>query len=276
MPGGTAPALLRRGFVERDSARCTRLWFAQMAQLLFAINPALARTQLAQSFARDGRLQIRDVLTRETAETLRSILAHQTDWGVAIHADEQGQSQRQSFRSQDLKQPEKARRLQELVGATARAAAQRLYAFRHLRYSLVEACLEKWDEGGPHDLLLEHLNAPEFLDLMRQVTGIAELVKADAHASCFGPQHFLGRHNDSHMAEGWRVAYVLNLTIEDWHPNWGGYLVFFDADGDIEIGYKPRFNTLNLFRVPQDHAVSYVPPFAPNGRYAISGWLRDR
>jgi Rps23 Pro-64 3,4-dihydroxylase Tpa1-like proline 4-hydroxylase len=41
-------------------------------------------------------------------------------------------------------------------------------------------------------------------------------------------------------------------------------------------GYMPRFNTLNLFAVPQHHAVSFVPPFAPQGRIAISGWFRDQ
>jgi Rps23 Pro-64 3,4-dihydroxylase Tpa1-like proline 4-hydroxylase len=247
-----------------------------MARPLFALNPDLARTDLARSFARDGRLQVRDFLTRETALELRSILAERTPWGVALHAQGPGNVQPQSFRAEELRDRAKAEQLQRLVRATNEAAAQGRYAFRSLRYSLVEAYLGNWDPGGPHDLLLEHLNAPEFMGFMRQVTGIEALVKADAHASCYGPQHFLGRHVDSHLAEGWRVAYVLNLTIDDWQPDWGGYLVFYDEDGDIVAGYRPRFNTLNLFLVPVPHAVSYVPPFAPNGRYAISGWLRDR
>ncbi|OZA59360.1 MAG: hypothetical protein B7X78_08485 [Sphingomonadales bacterium 39-62-4] len=83
-------------------------------------------------------------------------------------------------------------------------------------------------------------------------------------------------HNDSHVMEGWRVAYVLNLTSADWQPDWGGYLNFLDEDGDVICGWKPRFNTLNLLRVPQLHQVTYVPPFAPRARYAITGWLRDR
>jgi hypothetical protein len=28
--------------------------------------------------------------------------------------------------------------------------------------------------------------------------------------------------------------------------------------------------------VPQRHNVSFVPPFAPAARYAITGWFRDR
>jgi Rps23 Pro-64 3,4-dihydroxylase Tpa1-like proline 4-hydroxylase len=78
------------------------------------------------------------------------------------------------------------------------------------------------------------------------------------------------------VAEGWEVAYVLNLAREDWHPDWGGYLLFLDEEGDVIEGFRPRFNALNLFRVPQSHSVSYVPPFAPIGRMAVTGWLRSR
>lgn len=166
--------------------------------------------------------------------------------------------------------------MQELAQASHDAAARGDYAFRYAHYSLVEAYLGKWDEGGPHDLLLEYLNAPEFLQLARDVTGIDELIKADGQATLYGAQHFLAQHTDSHVAEGWRVAYVMNFAVDDWKPDWGGYLNFYDEDGDIIQGFKPRFNALNLFAVPQSHAVSYVPPFAPIGRFAITGWLRDR
>ncbi|WP_340587939.1 2OG-Fe(II) oxygenase [Erythrobacter alti] len=245
-----------------------------MAKALFELNPDLDRTALAAQFAEATRLQIPDVLTDETARELREILHNRTHWGMALQAGADGKAH--GFRAQDLRQREVAQKAMEVGKATDQAAAGRDYAYRALRYSLVEAVQEGWDPGGPHELLLEHLNAEPFLGLMREVTGIPELAKADGHASCFAAQHFLGLHIDSHVAEGWRIAYVLNLTIDDWYPDWGGYLVFFDEDGNIETGFKPQFNTLNLFRVPQAHAVTYVPPFAPKGRYAISGWLRDR
>jgi SM-20-related protein len=65
----------------------------------------------------------------------------------------------------------------------------------------------------------------------------------------------------------------LNLTHQ-WRADWGGILNFLDADGHVAEGYVPAFNALNLFRVPQRHNVSYVAPFAMNGRYSITGWLR--
>lgn len=245
-----------------------------MARTLFELNPDLDRAALAQAFRLSRRLQIPDILTPDAAQELRHVLAHQTEWGMALQAGAQGKPR--GFRAAELRDRATAQEAIELGKATDRAAASGDYAYRALRYSIVEAVQGGWAPGGPHEILLEHLNAEPFLGLMRDVTGITELAKADAHASCFAAQHFLGKHTDSHVAEGWRVAYVLNMTIDDWHPDWGGYLVFYDDEGNVEQGFRPRFNTLNLFLVPQAHAVTYVPPFAPKGRYAISGWLRDR
>lgn len=245
-----------------------------MAIALFELNPALDRAALAKAFAAAGRLQIRNFLTDETARELRGILARHTPWGAAMQAGTHAKPQ--SWRAAELRQPDAIEAVRQQVAATDAAAARGEYAFRCMRYSLVEAYLGKWNPGGPLDLLLEHLNDEPFLQAMREVSGIASLVKADGHATCYGPQHFLGQHSDSHVAEGWRLAYVLNLTIDEWQPDWGGYLQFFDDRGDIETAWRPRFNSLNLFAVPQAHAVSYVPPFAPLGRYTVGGWLRDR
>ena len=245
-----------------------------MAKALFELNPALDRSRLAREFSEARRLQIPDILTDATARELRDILATGTEWGIALQAGAEGKAR--GFRGRDLRDPAVAREAMAMGQETDKAAAGGDYAYRALRYSIVEAVQQQWEPGGPHEVLLGHLNAEPFLSLMRDITGIPELAKADAHASCFAAQHFLGKHIDSHVAEGWRIAYVLNLTIDDWHPDWGGYLVFFDDAGDVVQGFKPRFNTLNLFAVPQAHAVTYVPPFAPRGRYAISGWLRDR
>jgi Rps23 Pro-64 3,4-dihydroxylase Tpa1-like proline 4-hydroxylase len=150
------------------------------------------------------------------------------------------------------------------------------YAFVYARYPLLEAYKEGWREHEALEFLIEHINSESLLDLIRSVTGISGLVKADAQATLFGPNHFLAVHDDTDAAEGWRVAYVMNFCAEDWRPDWGGYLLFYDEDGDVVAGYKPRFNALNLFRVPARHSVSYVPPFAPVARFAITGWFRDR
>lgn len=240
---------------------------------LFALNPDLDRTRAAADFAARGRVQIRDVLTADSAAEIRGYLMERMRWGMAIG---HGTGKPQSFRNAELGTPEGAQRVNAAAGAAHTASAAGEYGFRFAHYPIVDALNQRWEPGGVAELLLEHLNAEAFLDLAREVTGIPELVRADAQATLFAANHYLGRHIDSHVADGWRVAYVLNLAVDDWHPDWGGYLLFLDEDGDITAGYRPRFNALNLFAVPQSHSVSYVPPFAPKGRLALTGWLSDR
>jgi Rps23 Pro-64 3,4-dihydroxylase Tpa1-like proline 4-hydroxylase len=244
-----------------------------MARELFTLNPGLDRASHAAAFAQAGRVQIRDFLTADTAKEVFEILARQTPWGLGWQAGEDQKPQAIEATELRAGAQEKQNRIAQ---STYESAAQGDYAFQFARYPIVEAYLGKWNEGSPQDLLLEYINAPEFMDFVREVTGMPELVKADAHATLFAPGHFLAKHLDSHMAEGWKVAYVMNFCQPDWQPDWGGYLTFYDEDGDIVAGYRPRFNALNMFAVPRAHAVSFVPPFAPVGRFAISGWFRDR
>jgi Rps23 Pro-64 3,4-dihydroxylase Tpa1-like proline 4-hydroxylase len=66
---------------------------------------------------------------------------------------------------------------------------------------------------------------------------------------------------------------VINLS-RNWQADWGGLLQFLDSDGEVVRTLMPRFNTISLFRVPADHLVSPVAPFATGARYAITGWFR--
>lgn len=244
------------------------------AKKLFEVNPALDRTELAKRFAAKGRVQIRDVLTEETAREIQTILGRGTRWGMATQAGESGAPL--AFRAEEVQTPAGSQRVNTAAMAAHQASAKGEYGFRFAHYPILTAIQERWDDGSPLQLVLEYINTPEFLDLVRDVTGIRSLHRADGQATLFAPNHYLGRHIDSHVAEGWRVAYVLNMSRDDWHPDWGGYLLFLDEDGDVIEGFRPRFNALNLFAVPTSHMVSYVPPFAPMGRTAITGWLRDK
>lgn len=243
-----------------------------MARELFTLNTKLDRSALAAAFARDRRVQVRDFLSAAAAREVHEVLARHTRWGLAWQAGDDGPH---ALESSELRTTP-AERQRSIAQDTYRSAAAGDYAFQYARYPMLDAYLDKWDEGGPHDILLEHINAPDFLDFIREVTGIPEISKGDAQATLFAPGHFLSRHIDSHKGEGWRVAYVMNFCLEEWRPDWGGYLNFYDEDGDVVAGYRPRFNALNMFMVPSAHAVTFVPPFAPVGRFAITGWFRDR
>lgn len=238
---------------------------------LFAINPAHNLHALRQTFALDGHLQIRDFLTAPAAAAVVDVLARQTSWGMAWQADTDGPH----FVTQ--------KKLRELSNQDRRAISTKLvtalkndqYAFSYACFPILTAYKQKWSPGSPQDLLIEHLNDEPFLNLMRNITGIRELIKADGQATLYQPNQFLSVHDDSNIAEGRRVAYVMNFCTSEWRPEWGGYLNFHDQQGNVTFGYRPRFNALNLFLVPRAHSVSFVPSFAPIARYAITGWLRD-
>lgn len=238
---------------------------------LLDVNPALDTAALAAQFAAHGRVQIRNVLTEESARNLHQVLGHQTPWGLAWHAGTDGPH---NVPLDELKtMPREA--MADLQRKLGEAMRGRDYGFLYAQYPMVHAYLQGWAPGGPHEAVVELINDTPFLDFIRSVTGMADLIKGDAQATLYAPNQFLALHDDSHVAEGWRVAYVLNMCAEDWRPEWGGYLNFYDDDGDVTCGLRPRFNALNIFAVPQKHNVTYVPPFAPVGRFAITGWFRN-
>ncbi len=122
-----------------------------------------------------------------------------------------------------------------------------------------------------HDLF----NSEAFLAMARRLTGDDRIAYVDAQPTRYLPGHFLNGHTDAHEDAGRLYAYVLNLSPR-WRAEWGGLLMFLDGEGAVTETFTPAFGTLNLFKVPQDHAVSMVAPFAGAPRYSITGWWRTR
>ena len=130
------------------------------------------------------------------------------------------------------------------------------------------------EPDNPLHQYLEFMNRDEMLGFMRRHRGIEEIIRSDAQAACYSAGHFLSVHDDAANYQPRRLAYVFGFT-KGWQPDWGGYLQFFDQAGDIKAGLLPKFNVLNVFAVPQYHAVSPVSPAAPAARYSITGWFLD-
>lgn len=120
-----------------------------------------------------------------------------------------------------------------------------------------------------HDLF----NSDAFIDWARRLTGDDRIAYVDAQATRYLPGHFLNGHDDRHEGAGRLYAYVLNVSPV-WRPEWGGLLMFTDEDAQVSETFSPAFDTLNVFRVPQPHAVSMVAPFAGAPRYSVTGWWR--
>ncbi|MFT6919272.1 MAG: Rps23 Pro-64 3,4-dihydroxylase Tpa1-like proline 4-hydroxylase [Cognaticolwellia sp.] len=106
--------------------------------------------------------------------------------------------------------------------------------------------------------------------IFREITSTLELQYADWQATKFRRGDFLTRHIDNVPGETKRIAYVLGLT-EDWHPDWGGLLQFFEKDGTPTRSWSSAINSLILFNVDKVHSVR---PFALKNRYSITGWFR--
>jgi SM-20-related protein len=227
----------------------------------------LDRRSIAGVYARCGRVHIAPILSRECAEHVLHELTQNIPWQLHLnHGDRPVNLQGASF---DALPP--AQRDRFLSAIHANAAHRFQYLYNSFPISDIY-------ERGEQRLLYvmrvyEFLNSEEFLDFVREVTGARDVTFADAQATLYGPGHFLTRHDDAVAGKNRRVAYVLNFTPQ-WKTDWGGVLQFIDGDGHIAEGYTPVFNALNLFAVPQAHAVSYVTPFAAGGRYSITGWLR--
>jgi len=124
-----------------------------------------------------------------------------------------------------------------------------------------------------HARVVEFLNSPAFISVMRRLTGMEAIAFADANATLYRPGDFLSAHNDLVPGQNRLAAYVISMT-PDWRADWGGVLQFLDAGMNVEEGYVPAFNALNLFRVPRAHQVSRVAP-GGGSRYSITGWLRS-
>ncbi len=118
----------------------------------------------------------------------------------------------------------------------------------------------------------DFINGPAFLAFARALTGDERIQRCDASATRYLPGHYLTPHNDANAGEQRLYAYVLNLS-PTWKVEWGGVLAFIDRDGHVAEGYTPVFNSLNVFKVPQNHAVTMVNHLARAPRLAVTGWM---
>lgn len=234
------------------------------------LNGALDPANLAARYRERRRLQIPGILETGTADRLYHCLTEETPWGL-IHSDENGQAMRLS--AEEVRALPSAER--ERITAETQARAKDGFQYVYQVYPMISAYLEKRDPGLFLHRVLEGINTPQFLNFIRQVTGIATIVKADAQATLYAPGDFLRRHNDPlGPRRNRRVAYIISMT-KDWHPDYGALLQFYDEDNAVTDVFVPRFNTISLFTVPQMHAVSFTAPFAPLARYSITGWFQD-
>ena len=229
------------------------------------LNPELDRAALARDFERHGRINIQRLLTRPAAQRIHACLTEETSYSLVFNKTDE---------RCDLAAPSPQQRRDESREAWRRVG---ISGFQYLfeQHTLSVHGEPYPDPGHYWASVMDFLNGPEFLGLMRQISGVERIAFADAQATLYRAGHFLTAHDDNNPGPNRLLAYVLSFT-PSWRPEWGGNLEFLDGGGQIEAGFVPGFNSLRLFRVPMKHFVSCVAPYAQTGRYAITGWLRGR
>jgi SM-20-related protein len=234
--------------------------------LRLALNQSVDVRGYAKAYAQSGIVRIGDVLSPASAEAVAQILEQQTPWQLKV--SETGDPQ--GGQNQDD---------QTVIAARVAAVLERArsgFAFQYLNYPMIDAYLAGKDPGHPIHEVSEFLNGPEFLQLLRIVTGRQDIHKAMASATHYRPGDFLTWHDDSvHDDLDYRVcAYTLGFTRR-WRADWGGQLLFHDRHGQIATGLAPGFNGLTLFSVPRAHSVATVAAYVGAPRLSIVGWGRS-
>lgn len=233
-----------------------------------ALHPSHSRPQAYSSvFKANGRIHIPDILTPAASRAVHQTLAETEDWTRSIHVREGEDLDLRVDELDALPEHERA----ELERSLTQSSTDSLqYIFDTVRISAQIA------SGNPVSAPMvdihRFVNSAAFLDFVGKVSGLEGLAFADVMATRYLPGHFLTAHGDENPSERRRLAYVLNLTSV-WRADWGGILMFLDDDGHVAEGYVPSFNALNLFSVPQTHAVSLVSHLARSPRLSITGWI---
>ena len=228
---------------------------------------AMAQCDLAgcaDELAQVGRIRIAPALLPEAAQALHTELTDSTAWKRTMR---QGKTEREI-------EPAALARLEprqlQAIEQFARQGDAKTFRFLHDAIRISADRDDRLARGLAIDLFVEAMNSERVL---RLITGLAGEPVTSFHgdATRYLPGHFLTTHNDGRKFGRRVLALVLNLS--HWHIDWGGLMLFHDANGDVACGWTPQFNSVNLFSVPQDHSVSWVTPLAPVPRLAIAGWF---
>mgnify|MGYP001826006807 FL=1 len=231
-----------------------------------AINPKHNPEELAQTLREKGRLQVPDFLTDDSKEHLYQLLQENQIWHLSYNEGQENYESEESAYNA-LTPPQRQKFVNNIY---ARARDNFQYFFK--QYYISQAIKLGENSGHPMHPVHDWVNSARFLGFMRELTATPEIRESDSYASLYGPGHFLTMHDDQHATHDRVAAWVISMT-PNWNENWGGYLAFYDEKGNVTDAFKPAFNTLNIFTVPQRHAVQLVAPFAGRPRTSYLGWL---
>jgi SM-20-related protein len=228
------------------------------------INADLPVEAFAERFAREGYVQIPVFLAPDDADATAALL-EPLAWNI-VAPDEA--SETLVITPEVIQKFGEAQVRQFLQGALRRAA--RGFSFVHMSYGLQDEYPRA--PQAPIHRATEFLESRAFLDFGGRIIGAPAVAGVRAQASYYRPGDFLTVHDDSHRKDPRLAAFTLGFTRR-WRPDWGGQLLFHDAEGNVTRGLAPGFNVLTLFKVPTPHSVAQVASYAEAKRLSLTGWL---
>jgi len=235
------------------------------------LDPRLDAKAIAALLKQFGRLHIPDILAPGDAQAVAAALAEAPYARTFLVG---GKGFRATPEAYQASPPQIRQEVETAIVQGARTGFQ--YDFDNWPVSdEVEAGRRLGGAVAPIEAAYDLLNSDAGLGFLRAITGDARIVYVDAQATRYRAGQFLTAHDDDLEGRNRLYAYVLNLT-PTWRIEWGGLLLFHDADGHVAEGYAPKFNSLNIFRVPQWHSVSQVASYVDQSRLAITGWIRSK
>lgn len=216
------------------------------------------------------RLHVPEFLTKSSARELHRVISEAEGWIRSVHVSPGQDVDLTMEQLAELTPQERVEVENTLVDSSTDTVK---YMFDAVR--ITPDLLAGKEIGPALRVIHDFINDQAFLNFFKDLTGDDRIAFADAMATRYLPGHFATAHADQLPSQNRLYAYVLNLTPE-WTADWGGVLNFLDEDGHVAEGYTPKFNALNVFQVPQTHAVSVVTRLAQGPRLSITGWMHAR
>ncbi|EQB14038.1 2OG-Fe(II) oxygenase [Sphingobium lactosutens] len=223
--------------------------------------------QLRRDFLKDGHVRIEPFLHPDDANILRLALLARKDWRLVLNSgDKVFELDADMLRN---------------MGRDHRAALDKAvlessrYEFQY-RYCSIRVPDFFEDTLCTGDVLMQFvafLRSESVLKLVRTTIGMQQIAFADGQATRYDVGHFLTAHDDAVEGKHRHAAYVMGLT-DNWRAEWGGLLLFHEGRDQL-AGRRPAFNSLDLFKVPSVHSVSFVNPSAASSRLSVTGWFRS-
>lgn len=233
-----------------------------------SLNKTKDIVKLKQSYLNDGYVKLERALTNKTANFIHDKISVQEQWNLVF----KNNGIHQDSNSLDVESWDDSHK-NNLIKLVHKQAENDFQYF----YETIPIYDIYYDNLMPQHFfndIVKFLNSELVLNYFREVLDAPEITFLDAQITRFKAGHFLSCHNDDVKGKNRIAAFVINLT-KDWCVDWGGALHILNSNLEIEKSFSPSFNEINVFKVPVNHLVGYVSPFATGHRLSITGWLRS-